>query len=59
MFSSVLITLLNTTKYFFLIISRRGALLWSKSTDWFLYDNDLRHEGVKGKRDITPKLIKS
>ena len=49
MFSSVLITLLNTTEYFFLILSKRGALLRSKSMGWFLYDNDLRHEGVKGK----------
>ena len=24
-----------------------GAYMQSKSVDWFLYDNGLRHEGVK------------
>ena len=34
--------------------------MWSKSMDWFLYDNGLRHERVKGNdlkiENLAPEL---
>ena len=32
----------------FISLKKQSIDLQSKSMDWFLYDNSLRHEGVKG-----------